>query len=635
MGSHEGFRQNLARIRRHSPGVAAQLEETQLGPQSELLASREGAPTARFDGIQLASAYDPKREGERLAEEMNRAPADLMVAVGFGLGYHLEAYRRLNPCPILVFEPSLERLRLAFEARPAMTLLESDVKLEFDTEKLPRLFSRFYTSGLRVQVFVHPTALQLDGEAVQRAVSTIARSKETRDILVRTKVKMSETWAQATVANLGNLVRHPGLSALNGKFRGVPAVVVAAGPSLDKQIPLLKENADRLLIIAIGQSLRSLREAGITPDLVHIVESQNVSHQITCAGESSDVNLVVVPSAHPEIFEIPVRSRYVAYVAANPLGCFIGSFLGERKWMNSGGTVAQTAVYLAASLGANPVVLLGQDLAFSEGRIYAKQSAYEDVGFETNDEGKFIYTNLERKHALFGKEAIKARYTDLIWVEGWDGKPVPTNLHYSSFREGYRDLGVVCRMNGVDVINCTEGGAKIPGLDHRRFAEVLETCPVTPVDGRAIIQDAYDAHQVGDVSEFQEEIRHARRHLRDLEREADAGLSLAEAAPRKLRMATAPQAKIDILRRIARPEKRIRKQAAAVSWIDALVQSGIFEVIASTMRVDAQQPTPERAVDEARALFEATKNGVERARELLDQLDAGIEALLDGPENAG
>ena len=76
------------------------------------------------------------------------------------------------------------------------------------------------------------------------------------------------------------------------------------------------------------------------------------------------------------------------YPAPNALGCWIGRALGERHFLPGGATVAQSAVRLAAALGADPILLVGQDLAFTEGRVYARGSAYDMVGLRAREDGR-------------------------------------------------------------------------------------------------------------------------------------------------------------------------------------------------------------------------------------------------------
>jgi hypothetical protein len=638
LASHAAFERNLSRIRRRHAGLARALESAGAEDDVRVVDGPRGGRTVSAGGMLLGSAYDPRGEGERLAEKMASEGADLLVAVGFGLGHHLEAFRQRNPCPILVYEPSAARLRAALSTRPIPLLERDDVFVTTELGLLGGMLARRYTPGLCVRVVPHPSALRLAPEAVREAVAHVQNTKNTLDITARTRVKMAAAWAGMTADNLPALLRSPSFGALSGCFRGLPAVVCAAGPSLDRQLPTLRRYADRVVILAIGQVVGALRRAGIEPDLVHVVESQDVSHQLTHAGDTRDLDLVLLPSCHPNLFQLPVRSRFTAYIAANQVGQWIAKAWDEGRWLSSGGTVAQTAVFLAEALGADPVCLIGQDLAFSQGRAYARGSVYDGVGFEDRGDGRYALTGIGRKMNHFGRslrEDGESLRQDLVWVPGWHGGRVPTSPAYAAFRESYRDIGSALKQHGVRLVNCTEGGARIPSLEHAPLAEVLEHHAGEPLPKRERLRAIHDAWTPPDRAVFVRRLTESRAALERLAREATRGRGEAERAPARLRAARSPQRTIDVLQGIARHEKRVRDRLGAVPWIDSFVQPRLHEARALASRADAAEATPQRAVEESLLLFETTEAGVEDALALLERIEAKLEEAYTEPAGGG
>ena len=117
-----GLHDNLATLRKRSPRLADALESAEPG---DVVTGRgpRGWPTITDHGMLLTSAYAPDAEGRRMADEMNGNEPDLMIALGFGLGHHLEAFRESNKCPLVIFEPSLARLRAALSVRKHLEIL--------------------------------------------------------------------------------------------------------------------------------------------------------------------------------------------------------------------------------------------------------------------------------------------------------------------------------------------------------------------------------------------------------------------------------------------------------------------------------------------------------------------------------
>jgi len=623
---------NLARIRRRNP-ASAQAVEAASDPAVRVVVGPKGATTVSADGKLLGSAYDPRSEGERLAGRMLSDATDLLLAIGFGLGHHLEAFHERNGCPLIVYEPSPARLRAALATRPFPLLEREHVWVTCDLATLGGLLARYYTPGLCIRVVPHPALLDMDPDAVREAVQQVQQTKNVLDITATTRVRMAAAWTALTVENLPHLVASPSGLTLKDAFRGLPAVVCAAGPSLDKQLPLLREYQDRVLVVAIGQVVGSLRRAGIRPHVVHLVESQDVRHHLLDEDGrgTEDLNLFLLDSAFPGLFELPVRSRFHVPIEANTMATWLGRLAGDGRGIHSGGTVAQTAVFLARALGADPVLLIGQDLAYTGKRAYASHSVYDGVGFEDRGDGRYELTRIDRKMRHFRPVSGpgQSRRKDLVWVPGWGGTRVPTSPSYASFRESYRDIASAVKRGGGRLLNCTEGGALIPSVEHVPFAEMLARhAAPDPVDVLGTIDGAYQAYERPARAGFERGLRSLERSLAALERDAEAGVAAADEALRSLPGDASPQRQIDLLRGIGRCERRVQRGLGAVPWLDPLVQYALHEAMADSRRGGHQAPCAERAARESRTLFETTVAGIARARELLARIEEKLDEAL-------
>ncbi|MBI5521330.1 MAG: glycosyltransferase [Desulfarculus sp.] len=129
------WKENLAALARRAPALAHLLEESQPHPQARLEPSRSGAPGLIVGQARLTSSVDPVAEGKGLA---TRAPDGPLVALGFGLGYHLEP---LLGRDLLIWEPDPRLLRLALTARDLRPLMEG-ARLVVDPGELGDLQGR-------------------------------------------------------------------------------------------------------------------------------------------------------------------------------------------------------------------------------------------------------------------------------------------------------------------------------------------------------------------------------------------------------------------------------------------------------------------------------------------------------------
>ena len=625
------YEHNLVQLRRRDAAVAEALESASLVEVEEVQGPR-GARVLRQRGVLLGSAYDPEGEAERMADEMAHASADLLIAIGFGLGEQLLRHVERSRVPVVVFEPSLGRLKAAFQRRAFDELFRPGCELEIatDPERLARLVQARYRVGLQLRIFTHPAVLRLDPGPVRDAVRRIQQVKNAADIHAATAVRCSDAWASTIAANGSRIAARPGFGALRDLFANRTAVVVAAGPSLDKQLPRLRERREELVVIAIGQTVGALAAAGIRPDLVHVLENQDVSHQLTDVGNPGDLDLVVTPGCHAALYDLPTRSCFVATSATPGMGTWIAEATGGEGFTIGGASVAISAVGMALLLGADPILLIGQDLAFTGGRTYAAHSAYDFVGAEIDDDGRCHFTGMRQKEGLLGDRDLasvqdRVDAGEIIWVDGWhEGERLPTWRPYAVFIEEYRDLARALSARGVRLINCTEGGARLHGLEHRSFREALDAFAGGKIDARSRIREIYDASRPHRLSDYRPALESARRILDRIEKDALRADRDAERIERGRVGPRPDQQRVQALRRLGAHEKKLRRQLERIPWLDVFARQAIHHSECLTRRSDRREPNPEEIVGESRFLFRATREAVIRARAWFDVFEASF-----------
>lgn len=607
---------NLARFRRSAPELADRIAEAS-HEGAELLVGRRGDLTLSWKGQLVASAYDPVSEGERLATQVPDQ-TDLVVALGFGTGHHLTALARSTSHRVAVLEPEPGLLRAALSAGPFAFLGDSRVELVADEDALAEWLHRHYTLGLSVHVLPHPSLRRSQPEFARSVIERIARTKEQADLRIATLRTWSQHWALTAVENVPQLIGLPSLASLRGALAGTTAVVCAAGPSLAKQLPRLAAARDRVLVLGIGQSVAALERAGVRADLVLVTETQDVSHQLEAAPNLEAQNLVLVPQSHPSLFALPVRRRFLAFERGQPISCWLGAAMGMGPEIRSGGSVAVSAVFLAAFLGAERVLLIGQDLAFTEGRRYSAGTIYEKLGVETQPDGEVFFTSLKSKGDLFRRYTPDRELAPgTLRVEDWEGRPILTDQTYASFREEYRAVGQELRSEGVELVNCTEGGARIPGLVHERFVEALaEARPPDCAPSELLDVAAIEGPQA-DPAGLAREAAQLRRSVLTLARDAKRALDRLGAVGK-----AAGGLDPSRLRAFLPFESRVRAQLDALPVVVSMIQ---HELQILTLASRRQDGGARGAVDRSRGLIEAACRGADGMLELLDRLEAALD----------
>lgn len=258
------------------------------------------------------------------------------------------------------------------------------------------------------------------------------------------------------------------MDSLLTAFKDRPLVVVSAGPSLSKNIELLRGIGDRCVIVANDAVLHKLLFAGIVPHVVCALERGIATYDLLLKramrefpDECSKVLLVAQAVCVPKIYGIWPGPKIIVGKVEVPVDTwFIAETLCGRV-MPSGTSVAHMCLGLAELLGSSQGALIGQDLAYGDGG-----ASHTDGVLNEEDAAK-------QSKAGSGRPTID--------VPGIFGDTVETMTTWLSFIRVFesRIPHMKCK-----VYDCTEGGALIKGTIVRPFAEFIDEFvkPAEPFD---------------------------------------------------------------------------------------------------------------------------------------------------------
>jgi hypothetical protein len=264
------------------------------------------------------------------------------------------------------------------------------------------------------------------------------------------------------LSNSDFMENNPGVIQAKDLFQKVPAIIVSAGPSLDKSLPALKELQDKAVIIAVDASLSILLDNGIVPHAVVAIERDGGPKTFFDAAQKKHPNLkthlFAFPVLQKEALEAYRGPKWVAYRDYGYFQYFEQQV--PRGMVSSSSSVAHLALRLAFCFGSSPVLLVGQDLAYESKtlRSHAKGLAYGGW-----DQSK---TEAEVKKTISADQ-----HGEFFMVEGNLEKEVPTNSTYFSF---LKEFSWESSRLPFKIFNCTEGGAKIPNIQWASIVEVTK-----------------------------------------------------------------------------------------------------------------------------------------------------------------
>lgn len=226
-----------------------------------------------------------------------------------------------------------------------------------------------------------------------------------------------------------------------------PFLIVAAGPSLNKQLPILSKYQEYFNILAVDTIWPILDKFGIKPDLVFALDSRSKpSWPRNCVADETcfSIDIGCAPKlvwSHDQNHLFSSTSEQIRSLL---------DYLGvEVDILATGGSVATSAFNFARYLGGNPIVLIGQDLALTGGKDHADGYLH-----------------------VYSDALLKARSESGFDVDGYYGDRVKTESQLLYYKTWYEEQ--VKAHPDVMVINSTEGGAKIEGCLQIPFQAVCD-----------------------------------------------------------------------------------------------------------------------------------------------------------------
>ncbi len=491
---------NLQAVARLAPRVAAAIAQAAPREDSEFVSTPDGGWTIRTPAGHLASRLEPFAEGRAIAELAPVESAACIVVVGMAAGHHVSALaaRVRKTGVILVYEPDLALLRLVFERRDCSAWIdESNVVFVHSDDSAVINSSITGMEGMLaagVKIIDHPPSRARLGELAprfSRALATVMAAVKTN--VVTTFVQV-ETTLRNFLMNVDRYATLPGIADLAGAGKGRPAIVVSAGPSLERNIELLARPGvrDRVVIIAAQTVLKKLLAKGIKPHFVTALDYHEISRRFyegLTPADVEGVTLVVEAKANPAI--ISAFPGVIRCPAEHVLDELLGAGLARNMGpLTPGATVAHLAYYLGRSLGCDPVILIGQDLGFTDGQYYHAGAAIHRVW--AGELNEFNTLEMLEWQRIVRSRAILHQATDQL------GRPIYTDEQMATYLVQFERDFAADAARGLWTIDATEGGVAKQHTTVMTLAEALERfMPAEPLalpPAPAVMRDTGRAH---------------------------------------------------------------------------------------------------------------------------------------------
>lgn len=615
---------NLAALYGSDPELARGIDALPFDRTPLLEPTRDGHVTVRLtadDGrpVHAHSRYRPLEEARTLIEQQAQRTPDgdgpeeelesqCFLLSGYGLGYHVvEIERRFTRPLLIVAEDDLGLIKAAFCVTDVSDLIRERRLAFLTSTNKSELHARLrpvmtpLMLGLRMVALPHAKRYHAD---FQRQVHTLIR-----DFVAYSRVQMVSLIRNARIVsknvalNLSAYLAQPGVEVLEGSARGYPAVLVAAGPSLARNVEQLADLRERAVIIGVQTVLKTLLARDMPPHFVTSLDYHEISAQFFRGVEDfAGTILVAEPKVTWHVIDaFEGRTHVLRSDFADDL---LRAAAPPRAALRAGSTVAHLAFYLAEHLGCDPIILVGQDLSFSEGLYYPPGMQIEriwapELGRFSTVEGK------QWERIVRGRAGLRV-------VKDIHGRDTYTDDQLFTYAEQFQADFLA---SSAQVIHACEGGRRLEGTQVMTLREAGERFCTRPLP-----KDLFTLPSQSPPADLEQRVSHElEQRMAELREIRQIAVETCELLERLVPLIERPTEFNRLIVRVDELRSRMRRNERTFNLVSRVSQ------LAELRRVQA-----DRAISTGQRETPATaRRRLRRDREYVAAFVEGCDFLLD------
>lgn len=490
-----------------------------------------------------------------LEKEINKK---IFFVYGFGTGEHIKSLcEKFQNNRIIVFEPNeqlgsyISNLKWINDYKNLTVLCSEEDHLK---NFLRAELKDFKTDKIKVSYFANYDKIY--GKEFSQLLEIIKKLIWDIQIEINTSMSYSKKWFDTFTSNFKYIVEGVPSTAYKDKYKGKPAIIVSAGPSLEKNIDELKKVKDDFLILVGGRTLRSVLQKGIKPSIIVNVDPSERNYQLV-KGYIEDTNI-------PLLFYEGTNDNIVKNHNGKKIFFTQKDFIKkmaevEIENYTFGGSIAHIATGFAEDIGCSPIIFIGQDLAFTGEKMYSAISADQN--------------NPNTANAKKG--------TGDLMVEAVGGGMVRTEPVLYGFKKNLETFISAKKQNTL-FINATEGGARIEGTIEMPLKSVIESYGGNQVKSFEDMDIEYNV----DIKE------NAKKIISEAAKSSKNITKLCEKACKNIsdlfqHYNTTNDNKVNtILMKLERIDEKIRKEYEQLEMTESLIYPLVFDAMTSSFDLE-------------------------------------------------
>lgn len=434
----------------------------------EVLMSKVQLPIIQIEHnghmLPIHSKYNPINEAERFIDSYSEQieQADHIFFYGVGLGYHVKSLQQRYPEKMVsTYEPITSVYDAFMKHAKQVGVNVSDIANRYVGETKEEILKnlthfRAYLAQ-KIVIVLHPVYEKISQDSFREF--SVAFQQFIKNTRSNTMINLAynDRWVINMIMNIPYILTTPCIQK-NNPFEDKPVILVAAGPSLTEELDNLRVIKEKGLafIFAVGSANEVLIKQNIFPDAVLSYDPSIVNYQVFMELAKHHIDNIPMifgtTVGHetlplflgPKIHMVMDRDKFTPYLQDK-----------HFETLSDSNTISNVTLQLLAQLNVKKVILVGQNFAYKKDIYYAQ-------GITRYDDPKYA------KHVLQRVET-----NPMISVEGVHGQLVQTEQLYNQMRhemEWYLE-----QLPHLQVINTTQGGAKIAGAVFQPLAETIQS----------------------------------------------------------------------------------------------------------------------------------------------------------------
>ncbi len=484
LSKNDLYQKNLALLKRRHPDLFAIISEYEADNDDsmkvETIIAKNGKPNLQVtlpdqEPFCIHDSQDPGKESEDFLAIVNNYSPGMAVLFGMGLGYNAIALarERKNLRHILLFERQVSffvHAMAALDLSPVLT--DKRVVFFLGTEyDLKEKIQPMQAAMMLEDIFpLKSLSCFRADDGYEGQYQKLFNLINALNMEGNTKRSYGQLFFDNRMAHLTSMHKDRRLEELKDCFAGVPAFIVAAGPSLDLNVDLLKDVQKKAVIISVDTVLPLLLNRQITPDFVSSIDYQFMTYEkisdTASIPEAGNINLICSSYVGQPVTKIfPSKEIYWTF-NDTAFENWMNSLLGGNMITTGTSSVAHLNFVAAVALGCDPIVFVGQDLCW-----FGKKSHAAHTVLSTE-----IHSDIIQKQD--------------IWVPATDGSKVAVER---GWLEILRSFELMIENTDRTFINATAKGVDIKGAPHKPLEDVIKQWCTKDVDKTLLpAQDTVD-----------------------------------------------------------------------------------------------------------------------------------------------